>query len=364
MPLIWCSISSHGFGHAAQVVPVLNALGHRISGLKAILRTTVPGTFFEGRLQVPWEISPAEQDIGCIQHGPLHIDVGRTWLAHHRFHERWDARIIDEAKVIRELRPDLVLSNISYLAIAAASRTGIPVVGLSSLSWDRVLELFVAGDGSERSSQMETIRLISDAYAQAELMLLLSPGVSSSAFKQVRVIAPVAQAVTADAPALRAAVGASDCEPIVLVAFGGIPFEPLPMDQLQKMLPYRFILDRAGDRHLGRVRSVASLSLPFGGLLASADILLTKPGYSTVVEAVAHDRPVVYVRRYNFADEQGLVEYLHKHGRAVEISKQDFLEGRWRQALASVQHLPSPVHPAPGATGAQEAAAELSRFLV
>ena len=26
MPYIWCAISGHGYGHAAQVVPVLNAL--------------------------------------------------------------------------------------------------------------------------------------------------------------------------------------------------------------------------------------------------------------------------------------------------------------------------------------------------
>ena len=26
MPVVWCSISGHGFGHAAQVVPILNEL--------------------------------------------------------------------------------------------------------------------------------------------------------------------------------------------------------------------------------------------------------------------------------------------------------------------------------------------------
>ena len=53
MPLIWCSISGHGYGHAAQVVPVLNALGRLVPNLSAILRTSVPADFFEPRLDIP-----------------------------------------------------------------------------------------------------------------------------------------------------------------------------------------------------------------------------------------------------------------------------------------------------------------------
>ena len=38
---------------------------------------------------------------------------------------------------------------------------------------------------------------------------------------------------------------------------------------------------------------------------------MTKPGYGTILEAVALGLPVIYVRRYNFADEAPLVDFLH-----------------------------------------------------
>src|SRR2546422_2053280 len=60
MKRIWCAISSHGFGHAAQAVPVLNELGRRVSGLMAILRTSVPARFFEASFKIAWEGSEAE----------------------------------------------------------------------------------------------------------------------------------------------------------------------------------------------------------------------------------------------------------------------------------------------------------------
>ncbi|MBH0180444.1 MAG: hypothetical protein HP490_01870 [Nitrospira sp.] len=71
MPLLWAAISAHGFGHAAQVVPVLNALGRLVPNLRVLLRTMVPASFFEHRLTVPWELSAVQQDVGCIQNGPL-----------------------------------------------------------------------------------------------------------------------------------------------------------------------------------------------------------------------------------------------------------------------------------------------------
>lgn len=66
-------------------------------------------------------------------------------------------------------------------------------------------------------------------------------------------------------------------------------------------------------------------------LLASVDVIMTKPGYSTIVEAVTLQQPVVYVRRYNFADEAPLVDYLQRYGRGIELSLDDFTQGRWGQ---------------------------------
>ena len=97
MPSIWCAISGHGYGHAAQVVPVLNALGALVPGLNAVLRTTVPSSFFRDRLTIQWELSPVQQDIGCIQDGPLKIDIDAT-STHKQFHATWPDRLQTEVQ--------------------------------------------------------------------------------------------------------------------------------------------------------------------------------------------------------------------------------------------------------------------------
>ena len=356
---IWCAISSHGFGHAAQVVPVLNELGRRVSGLTAILRTGVPPRFFEANLKIAWEVSPAEQDVGCVQHGPMRIDVAATWAEHRRFHEQWEDKVAAEVRAIRSVKPAFVLADISYLAIETAARADVPAVGLCNLSWDGILKLFLEPG---RHEQVDVIRRIQESYRLADLMIRIAPGIPMEAFRTIVDVGPVAQLSTPQPPRLHAAVGAQAQERVVLVAFGGIALDGLPIARLDRMNGYRFVVSGSVPNGTERISSSDSIPMAFGQLLASADLVVTKPGYATVVEAVAYRKPVVYVRRYNFADEGLLVDYLHRHGRAVELSADDFTTGRWEEALrtADATTLPSP---APAPTGATEAANLLMAYL-
>jgi hypothetical protein len=88
---------------------------------------------------------------------------------------------------------------------------------------------------------------------------------------------------------------------------------------------------------------------------------MTKPGYGTIVEAVALQQPVVYVRRYNFADEPPLVNYLHRYGRGIELSIDDFVHGRWKASLQRALDIPLPSFPPPP-TGAVEAANAIVQY--
>jgi UDP-N-acetylglucosamine:LPS N-acetylglucosamine transferase len=129
------------------------------------------------------------------------------------------------------------------------------------------------------------------------------------------------------------------------------------------MAGYRFIVSGPTPKDCPRLVSDTSISMPFRAQLASADVIVTKPGYSTIVEAVAVHTPIVYVRRYNFADESSLVEYVHCYGRAIELPAHDFAAGRWEHALDTVYRAPQPKESAPVPTGASEAADVLTTYL-
>ena len=360
MPLIWAAISAHGFGHAAQVVPVLNALGRLVPDLRVLLRTTVPASFFEDRLEIPWELSVVQQDVGCIQNGPLAIDMEATWLEHARFHATWAERIQAEVQAMRTEGPDAILADTPYLAVAAGAEAAIPAVALVSLTWDLILSDYPAPPHIDRQSLLQSIR---QAYARADVALRITPAPKLESFARIIDIGPIAEPATPAREQLSTVLGLAPGERAVLVGFGGIPLTWLPFANLERLTAYRFLFDGETPPESRRSLCIKSLPFSFKTLLASVDIVMSKPGYSTLVEAVALGQPLVYVRRFNFGDEPSLVDHLHQYGRGVQLSLEDFTEGRWEAALSRVLALPLPTLRPPPSTGAEKAARYVRQLL-
>lgn len=360
MPLIWCAISGHGYGHAAQVVPVLNALGTLVPGVTAILRTTVPASFFGDRLTIPWDLQPVQQDVGCVQDGPLKIDIEATWAAYRRFHETREACLSDEVAAMQAASPALVIGDTPYLAIEAGSRAQIPTVALASLTWDLVLKEY--SHVSDNSHQ-RLIQCIRDSYAKAHMALRITPAPKIDVFSNIIDIGPIASPAPPERGRLASALALAPNERTVLVGFGGIPLTSLPLEQMEQLGHYRFLFDGPVPPGYSRIHPTTALPFSFKTLLASVDIIMTKPGYGTIVEAVALQQPVVYVRRYNFADEPPLVDYLHRYGRGVELTKEDFTHARWEIALRKAGDLPMPAASPLPTTGAADAATILAKLL-
>lgn len=360
MPLVWCSISSHGYGHAAQVTPVLNALGQLVGDLRVVLRTTVPESFFRARLTVPWDYRPVRQDVGCIQDGPLTIDVPATWQALSQFHADWDTRLAEEYQELKSVSPDLVVSDISYLAVAAAQAADVPLICMGSLAWDEIMEVYAKPDDQAHHAILERMRR---CYASADRVIRLTPSMPLRAFASHYDVGPIIERIEPNTALLRKTIRASANERLVLVGFGGIALTSLPYDQMEQTTGYRFLVDGDLPGRFTRVHSVAGLGMPFMTILASTDVIMTKPGYSTLVEAVDRRKPVVYVRRYNFGDEQILVDYLHRYGRGAELPREDFLSGNWAEALTAACASPSTSTEAPPAAGNSDAATILQSYL-
>ena len=344
MPNIWCSISAHGFGHAAQVIPILNELGRVVDNLHVILRTCVPSSIFQEYLQVSWDLQAISQDIGCIQRGPLEIDIDGTWAAYQEFHKNWSQRVSQEAQAMRDAKANLVISNISYLAIASAFQANCPVVAIASLSWDQVLEPFIRPSRTDHRAIYEHIR---QEYAKAASLIRLHPGIDMPAFPSIIDTGPSFPLVGAPSQDVRKLLGMERGEKLVLIAFGGIPLTGLPLEQMESCEGFHFLVGGIQlNSSVRRVHRIEDVTMPFGEIMRQADVVMNKPGYTTIATAVHYGIPLVYVRRNNFVDEQRLVNYVHQHGRALELTRKDFEAGVWEKTLHAVLTLPAP-HEAP-----------------
>ncbi len=359
MPLIWAAISAHGFGHAAQVVPVLNALGCLVPNLRVLLRTMVPTSFFVDRLKIPWDLSPVQQDVGCIQQGPMTIDIDATWYEHHRFHGTWKERLLTEVETMRAAKPDLILADTPYLALAAGKAASIPTVALASFTWDLILSEYQTPPSIDGQAIIQSIR---QAYGQADLALRITPSPTLDCFHQVVALPPIAEPAVPVRQKLAEFLSLTSDERTVLIGFGGVPLTSLPFETAESLSGYRFLFDGSIPPESKRFISIKALPFSFKTLLASADMIMTKPGYGTLVEAVAVQVPTIYVRRYNFGDEQSLVDYLHRYGKGIELSMDDFMNGQWATTLKKAVNLLASTPP-PQLNGATNAATLLAPYI-
>ena len=92
MTIVWL-VSSHGFGHAARDLEVINEIGRARPDLRIVMRSRVPASFVGRSVRVPVDLQQADTDTGVVQIDSLHIDEGATAQRAASFYKTFSARV-------------------------------------------------------------------------------------------------------------------------------------------------------------------------------------------------------------------------------------------------------------------------------
>jgi UDP-N-acetylglucosamine:LPS N-acetylglucosamine transferase len=97
--------------------------------------------------------------------------------------------------------------------------------------------------------------------------------------------------------------------------------------------------------------------LPFLDLMASSDVLLTKVGYGSFVEAAAHAIPLLYMDRPDWPETPFLAAWVAEHGNAAVIDEPLLFSSQLESVLTELWRQPRKT--AIRADGAMQAARHL-----
>ena len=356
MPHLFVDISSHGFGHLAQVAPILNQLVRIRPELRLTIRSGLPLEKMRTRIAAPFEFINGRSDFGFVMLDAVRIDQGATAKAYRAWHENWPGRVAAEAEFLRRLAPDLVLTDVAYLPLAGAAKAGIPSLSMCSLNW---ADLFAHVFGHEPWARAIHDEILA-AYRGAECFLRLTPAMSMPDLVNTRSIAPVAALGRDCRGELVARLDAAPHERIVLIAFGGFdknlnaaewPITP----GVRWLVPENWGIARED------MAALEPLRMNFTDLLRSVDAVLTKPGYGTFTEAACNGTAVLYVRRDDWPEQDCLIDWLEKHARCAEVGETELMAGTLRPALEQLWQQSRPAIPRPD--GAAEAAERIAAYL-
>lgn len=360
--MIAAYVSGHGFGHSTRTAEVLRVLRTVRPELRITVVTSAPRKLFDAALGDGFEYRAAQCDTGLAQVDALRIDETLSLRDWRVFRAGWGARVEEEARFLEANRASLVLADIPPLAFAAADAAGVPAVGLANFSWDWIYRHL----GRREPEFLDAAEADAQAYATAHLLLRLPFAGDMRAFPRVEDIPLVARKPRAAREDLRRDLRLDD-RPCVLVSFGGVGLE-LRADTIEDLTTYQFLVSSGPAAAARNVHIVDDVRLRRLGwryidLVGAADIVLTKPGYGIVSDAVGARARLVYTDRGDFPEYEILVGAMPAYLPSVYVPQDDLRAGRLGPAIEQVLSLPWP-DKTPPSDGAFVAAEGLSALAI
>ncbi len=355
MPHLLVDISSHGYGHIALTAPVLNELQRRIPDMRLTVRCAAPRELLAARISGDFAHIQLATDFGMVMENAMVVNAKESAAAYRLVHHNWQSKVAQEAAELAALKPDLLLSNISYLALAAAKQAGIVSVALCPLNWAEIYLPYC----NNQTEALEIHSQMLEAYASALLFLKPIPSMPMPALANGRNIGPIALLGKNRRAEINSILGLKPDDRLVLASLGGIKTR-LPMEGWPRLPGVRWLVESHWQTQHPDVFELEKLEVPFIDLVCSCDALLAKPGYGTFAEAGCNGIPLLYVPRGDWPEEPYLIEWLKAHGRCLEIDQPTLQHGDLGDALRelfAVAAVPVP------ATGAGEAAAAIEDCL-
>jgi len=350
-PHIVVDISGHGFGHAAMTLPVLEAVKQLRPNARLTVRSSLPERWLRTRVNVPFDYR-TYHDFGMAMADSLHVCEQASLNHYVTLHRKWPEVVSRAAEELNDLHPDLVVSNISYLSLVAAHRIGIDRVAYSSLNW---ADVFWHYCGRLAGSEAIMEQMVA-AYAAADLFLQPTPSMPMPSIRNGRPTGPVAR-LGRDRRAEIARVLRLEPETrIAVLSLGGIA-TPIDYPTWPRLGGWRLIVGSDDPPGHPEVTSWSQLHMPFIDILASADVLVTKPGYALFTEAVCNGKPLLYAPRDRWPETAAQVAWLMRHGRGEPIEEHALRAGAFLGVAERLRRLPPT--PSPRPNGAWEVAEAL-----
>lgn len=304
--------TSHGFGHAAILTAVMAAVSLRYPSIRQTLVTTVPEAVLRARLPVPFALVPYQcpTDFGMLMSGSTRVRLAETLSRYRAEHTAFNQALDGWDRVLGVLRPSLVVSCLSYAAIASATRRRLPAVTLGPFLWHDIVGAYAPG-------ARDVLGTMAECYQKADAFLLTTPFVTPTVSGPKRaIVGPVGLGGHDRSDDLKQRGLLLPGERAVFASLGGID-EQVPYEAWRCPSGWR-LLTQSHSRQTG---------LSVSDLIASASAVVTKPGYGTYVEAALAGAHLISRARPDWPETVGLLRWYREIGlRVAEVTEAAFSE--------------------------------------
>lgn len=352
-------VTPHGNGHAVRTCDVVRAFNRLYPGIPVALVARHPGVFLRHRVPSPaTTIRHDGLDTGLVQHDSIRCDPDASLRAARELLEQRDSLVAREAAWLRDIRAAAVVCDIPALPIEAAAAAGLPALAMGNFSWNWIYE-HLARETPAWTPVADAFRR---GYSACDLLLRMPFHEPMDAFPRIEDIPVTATPGRNRRDEIAARTGCDPSARWVLISFSTLHWDAAALRRISAMEAHEFFTVRPLEWKAPRFHALDRHEVPFCDVLASADAVLTKPGYGIVSECVVNGTPIVHADRPEWPETGPLVEGIRRYGRGAALTTGRLYAGDIREALDAALASPPPAERAP-VGGAETAARRIRDFM-
>jgi hypothetical protein len=323
-------ITGHGFGHATRSLAMMESLPAEV---ELSIYTSSPEWLFRNNLDRPFDYNYYELDIGTVQKTCLHCDQDETLV---QFSELWNNRHDTVAEISERLQREGVrgvMIDSAPLAMEIAFAASLPSAVTTNFTWDWIYGPYI----EERPQYAHLIDEIQLAHSRVNTIFRLGYYGQLEGFQSVMPVGHLVRKPRNGRMETLNSIGADAAKPQVLISFGGLGAQQLPLEAIGAMKQYQFHImqDHNGDTPDNLFRH-DSKSVFHPDVVHAADLVLGKLGYGLVTECIAGCTPLLFVPRSGFLEHKIFEEELPKTLPIQALDEEEFFRGEWHEAIEAM----------------------------
>ncbi|MCP5107106.1 MAG: hypothetical protein GY950_27215 [bacterium] len=342
-------VTPHGFGHAARAAAIMDGI-HAVNPTVTFeIFTAVPEFFFKESLQRgKFNYFRQVTDIGLAQKSSLQVDLPETIRRLDDFLPFEDELITALAAQVNEKNCRLIVCDIAPMGIAVAKAAGIPSVLVENFIWHWIYQEYE----SDHPGISPHIHYLRRLFQSADYHIQTEPVCQKT--NRHLLTPPLSRMSRTKPHVTRKKLGVPEHAKMVIITMGGVPGKLPFIHRLAEYKDVCFVIPGSPSLSAGNIIGLDYNSGFFHpDLMAAADAVIGKPGYSTVAEVYHAGIPFGYVTRDNFRESAVMENFIQNEMSGFPITDTEFTEGTWLPRLHELLNIPR-IHRENNGTGAAE----------
>ncbi|MBZ0264562.1 hypothetical protein K8I28_07825 [bacterium] len=333
-------VTGHGFGHLTRSMEVIRFLNKIAPECDIHIRAPYTSNQIKDALGfTPSSIENVRLEIGLIQKDSLLSDFAAS-IQHleHYYGSQGDRAVEAEARWIEKARIDAAFIDISPRAFDACDLAGIPAFGCTNFSWDWIWREL----GRSDSRFLPFADKAAKAYGTSACLFRTVMDGDLTAFPVIEDVPLIARISTLEKSDIRWKLSIPSDKLVVILSYGGEGLAGAELPERSLYEDFYFITTEPMHNpgipfHHMTDAEIRARGLRYCDLVHAADIVMSKPGYSTVAESVANQSAFIYSERSSFAEYPIIVDYIENNLPNRFLPSEQLLSGKWGEVLYSLQ---------------------------